>query len=341
MLLRSKNGTIRPDMSTPEDRGNEPYDPSNPPGLGSWRKRKYTDEELEAWEQEQRQANAGQTPTAAEGSGSTEQKPYATGVRGPFPIRRPTRKGSADQVGGPQLEYDPASFITFPTPIPARPRRGGAISSLLSTLTNRSKRERGGVEASEVKEVYRIGERIPLFRLMPQENNPTGRIRTYSTEFTLDTIETPDLAFSVTLGSPKGAPISMSMPEPNQLTVEADLRKLATEVRDNAACGTFPIEYFYTLDSKLTSVLQRLLLRIYDGENGKIYEALPDQRGLREGGSLTFNDNFHEVKLNGDGKIVSRSPSQHSMAYTLQANTGAENTEAEFLLLSEEERVKF
>lgn len=305
-------------MSIPPEGDNEPkYDPRFPEGFGSWREKRYSDEELVVLSEEKKQTEAGQAPTETpEDKSQGKKRLYATGVRVGFSLTdfsrtQKPKKADADQ---------------------------GSEKSTKPLVVGHG--EGFHIEASEVKEIYRIGERIPLFRLTPQENNPSGRIRTYSAGFTLAASETPDLAFSITLGSPKGAPISMSMHERNQLTVEADLRKLATEVRDNAACGTFPIEYFYTLDSKMTSVLQRLLLRIYDGENGKIYEALSDQRGLREGGSLTFDDNFHEVKLDGDGKVVPRSPSQHSMAYTLQANTGAENTEAEFLLLSEEERLK-
>lgn len=183
------------------------------------------------------------------------------------------------------------------------------------------------------KERYGLGDRISLFRLIPQVNDPKDIVRTYSSSFTLTTPETPDLSFVVTLGFPKGRYPSMRMLENKKLTVEADLRTHAISKSSNAGAAVLPITFYYTLNPQLTEVLGRLRMRVYDGEDGKVYEASPSERGLREGGTLTFESDFHEIELDENGKMVSQREQASGLAYTLSANTGAENTVAEFLLL--------
>ncbi|MDO8657295.1 MAG: hypothetical protein Q7K55_01045 [Candidatus Levybacteria bacterium] len=192
-----------------------------------------------------------------------------------------------------------------------------------------------GQEEHIKKERYGLGDRIPLFRLSPQVNDPNHIFRTYSSSFILAVpeLQTPELSFSVTLGSPEGRGMSIGMFSSNKdLTVEADLRKLAISVRDNADCAVSPITYYYTLDSQLTDRLRRLHLRVYDGEDGKVYEALPSERGLQDNGTLTFENDFHEIALDKSGKVASRQEKRTGLAYTLKTNTGAENTKAEFYL---------
>lgn len=187
------------------------------------------------------------------------------------------------------------------------------------------------------QEIYEVGIRIPLFRISGAKTNSESAISTYGAQFTLDAQVLPKLKFSVTLGRPAmGGHINFNN-NPKQLRIEGDLTPLedtglATKIRRRRRVVFGPHEpNLYSYTDKIRITLKSLRFRVYDGEDGKIYEAVPSDRELQYG-RLVFEKGFSEVHLDSDGKVMWKADKNHLMVYTLDGSTGGENTEAEFTI---------
>lgn len=190
-------------------------------------------------------------------------------------------------------------------------------------------------------EVFGLGARIPIFSLKPARLDPDNLVGIFSAGFILNTQILPDLMFGVSLGEPVGSAPNINMfRRAKNLYLEADadpLVKAGLAKREPTNYGTFACFghyelYDYTYNDDIQVILERLRCRVYDGEDGKIYEAGPSQRALSERGKISFAYGFVEVNLDQGGFVIARSEREKSLTYDLGKNTGAENTEAEFIL---------
>jgi hypothetical protein len=200
----------------------------------------------------------------------------------------------------------------------------------------RRKKELPRQEMSE-QELYEIGVRIPVFKIKEAEVKAQSRIITYEAQFTLETHTLPNLPFSVSLGHPIiGGHINL-LNNSKKLRVEGDLSSLenAELAKKTARSHGFafgPFEpYSYTFTDETRRTLTSLRFRVYDGEDGKVYEGVPSERELLYG-RLVFEDEFFEVLLDNHGKVIWQADKKTALAYTLDGTTGGEDTEGEFIL---------
>lgn len=180
-------------------------------------------------------------------------------------------------------------------------------------------------------EVYRVGDRIPLFKIKGAETEPDGIVTTYKAQISLQTTMLPDISFAINLGNPNPYHFYNN---PRQLRVAGDLRSfadsgLATKKDPPMRLGFGYREPHYDFTDDTFKTLKSFRLRVYDGEEGKVYEALPSKNELRLG-RLVFEHGFAEIRLDDDGRVIEKGEQEVPLGYTLDGTTGAENTEAEF-----------
>ena len=202
------------------------------------------------------------------------------------------------------------------------------------------------------KEAYVLGQRIPIFRLPSAIIKPGDQHCTYEAQFDFDLQRgvLPTLPFSVRLGTPDrdysplqfGHFIREAMaknPEyAKKLEVWGDLdpllateliKKVPSNYGATAAFGPHnPSIYRFTDDAM--DALTRMRLRIYNGENGKVYEAKPNRNSMHGSNGLDFR-RFYEV---GEKSITAEDDDiRNSLIFNLQDNQAAYNTNAELILL--------
>lgn len=189
-------------------------------------------------------------------------------------------------------------------------------------------------------EIFGLGVRIPIFNLKSTQFDPANLIRTFSSNFILVTEVLPNLKFNVSLGMPEGSGFNLSMfrNKNKKLYIEADAGSLvqAGLVKRESGYGGAAWGHYepfsYTETEAAQAILDRLKCRIYDGESGKVYEAMFDEYELRNRGKISFVNNFYEIELDQDGNVVSSGDRETGLEYSLGNNAGDENTEAEFVL---------
>lgn len=188
--------------------------------------------------------------------------------------------------------------------------------------------------------VYGSGERMPIFNLSGAKIKPGSEAQTYLAGCILRTGVLPDIPITVMLGFPVYQGHVNFHNNPHKLRVECDLasfsgKGLVTRVEEEPGLSFGPHEpYLYIYNQEVQKKLAGVKLRIYDGEDGKIYESLPLQCEI-EHGKLIFEDRFYEVAINEKGEVVMRADTRKALGYTLEGKTGVENTEAKFILEDE------
>lgn len=186
-------------------------------------------------------------------------------------------------------------------------------------------------------EAYGFGVRIPLFKLKGGAvYDPERYGRAYKAQLLLKTQVLPELPFTINLGRPAVGGHLNTHNNPRQLRVEGDLAplenaKLAQKRRNQVAILGPHEDYLYRFTRGARRTLTSLRLRVYDGEDGKVYEAAPSERELNYG-KLVFEDDFSEIHLDNEGKTIWQDDKKVTLVYNLDGTTGGENTEAEFIL---------